>query len=128
MTDARSASISLPTPDRRSLRAARQASNRRANRSLRVGHALQRDAVEQSSVEREQYGDLVRNCQGSELSLFQRRANPPAVFDCLAGGLIEPSTEAGKGLQLLKLRISELDVAGDRPESRMLRLAAHPRN
>ena len=96
---------------------ARQARGRCANRPLRVVHALQRDSVEQSGVEREQYGDLVRNGKGSKLWLFQRRANPPAVFDCFAGGLIETCAEAGERLQLLKLRIGELDVAGDRTES-----------
>ena len=50
------------------------------------------------------------------------------MLDDLAGIFIQPSAEPGKGLELLELRVGEIEVTRDGTVGRALRLPADARN
>ena len=50
------------------------------------------------------------------------------MIDDLAGGFIEAGAELRERFQFLELRVSEFEVAGDRPIGGSLRRSAHARN
>ena len=57
--------------------------------------------------------------------LFEAGADALPVIDRFAGGIVEASTELGKVLLLLELRVLELKIAGDRAVSSQLRRSAN---
>jgi len=60
--------------------------------------------------------------------LLEAGTDALSVIDDLAGVVIQPSPEAREALELLELRVGELEIACDPAEGRALRLAADARD
>ncbi len=65
---------------------------------------------------------------GAKLRLLETSSNSFAVFDGLAGVVVEPGAEPCEGLELFELGVGKLEISRRFTVGRLLRLAAHPRD
>ncbi len=98
------------------------------NGLLGFGHLVERHGVEECLRQRQQDGDLRGHRHRCERRLLEAGANALSVRDDRARVVIHAGAESGECLQLLELRVGQLEVARDRAVRRALGLAADARD
>ena len=72
-------------------------------------HLFQRDAVEKSIRQGQEYGDLFDHSDGRKFRLLETGPNALTVGQDLSRIIVEPRAEAGKGFEFLELRVGHAD-------------------
>ena len=106
----------------------RDVRRRLAQNAFSGRHLVKRHAVEEFRGQRQQHSDLCGHGHRREFRLLEAGANSPPVVDDLACIFIQPGAEPRKGLELLELRVGELQIARHGTVGRALRLAADARD
>ena len=86
---------------------------------LRLADLLGRQLVELPPIRRQQHGGLLAGLERLARGLAQDLPYAAAALDTPAGLLVQTGREAGEGLQLLELGVSQPQVAGDAPVGRI---------
>jgi hypothetical protein len=97
-------------------------------RLLGVTHFVERKWIEETFRQSQEHDDLFDHRHRVRFGLFETRANAAAVVNCFLRRVVESSAKLCEGFQLLELRVSEPEAAGNCAICCSLRRSTDARN